>query len=203
VFFMRDPMKFPHFIRSQKNMQWDFWTHNPESAHRVTYLMGDRGLSRTWRHMNGYGSHTFMWVNGAGERFWVKDHFKTDQGWETFTNEEASRMDGYRRGLPPPRIGLSPDKMLLGRSFAHNDAQRNRIGTNLHQLPVNRPRVAVNTYMFDGQMAYEHSGARAVYAPNSTGPTQQGDNFMTACEGATVRTRRSHDLTHAHVPSIS
>ena len=90
VFFLRDPMKFPHFIRSQKrlpdsglrdnNMQWDFWTLNPESAHQVTYVMGDRGLPRTWRHMNGYGSHTFMWVNAAGERFWVKYHFKTDQG---------------------------------------------------------------------------------------------------------------------------
>jgi catalase len=60
--------------------------------------------------------------------------------------------------------------MLLGRSFAYNDAQRNRIGTNFHQLPVNRPRNgAPNTYMFDGQMTFEHSGAAAVYAPNSAG----------------------------------
>ena len=66
IFFVRDPMKFPHFIRSQKrlpdsglrdnHMQWDFWTNNPETAHQVTYLMGPRGLPRTWRHMNGYGS---------------------------------------------------------------------------------------------------------------------------------------------------
>ena len=73
VFFVRDPMKFPHFIRSQKrlpdsglrdnHMQWDFWTNNPETAHQVTYLMGDRGLPRTWRQMNGYGSHTYMWIN--------------------------------------------------------------------------------------------------------------------------------------------
>ena len=70
VFFVRDTMKFPHFIRSQKrrggsglrdnNMQWDFWSLNPESAHQVTYLMGDRGLPRSWRHMNGYGSHTCL-----------------------------------------------------------------------------------------------------------------------------------------------
>lgn len=66
-----------------------------------------------------------------------------------------------------PGIGLSPDKMLLGRAFAYHDAQRNRIGTNFHQLPVNRPKVPVNTYMFDGQMAYEHSGNTPVYAPNS------------------------------------
>ncbi|MGZ4752029.1 MAG: catalase, partial [Oryzihumus sp.] len=81
VFFIRDTMKFPHFIRSQKrrggsglrdnHMQWDFWTLNPESAHQVTYLMGDRGIPKTFRHMNGYGSHTYMWVNAAGEKFWV------------------------------------------------------------------------------------------------------------------------------------
>ena len=90
VFFVRDPMKFPHFIRSQKrlpdsglrdnHMQWDFWTSNPESAHQVTYLMGERGLPRSWRHMNGYGSHTYMWVNAQGEKFWVKYHFHTRQG---------------------------------------------------------------------------------------------------------------------------
>ena len=64
--------------------------------------------------------------------------------------------------------------MLLGRAFAYNDAQRNRIGTNFHQLPVNRPRVPVDSYMFDGQMAYEHSGNRPVYAPTpkaGPGPT--------------------------------
>src|SRR3546814_807408 len=104
VFFVRDPMKFPHFIRSQKrlpdsglrdnHMQWDFWSANPESAHQVTYVMGDRGLPRTWRHMNGYGSHTYMWVNAAGERFWVKYHFKTDQGWEFFDNQQAQDMAG-------------------------------------------------------------------------------------------------------------
>ena len=102
VFFIRDPMKFQHFIRSQKrradnnlrdhDMQWDFWTLSPESAHQVTWLMGDRGIPRTWRHMNGYTSHTYMWVNAAGERFWVKYHFKTDQGIEFFTQDEADQM---------------------------------------------------------------------------------------------------------------
>src|SRR5699024_12186506 len=89
---------------SDLHMQWDFWTNNPESAHQVTYLMGDRGLPRTWRHMNGYGSHTYMWVNAAGERFWVKYHFHTDQGMEFFTNQEAADMAGsdadfHRRDL--------------------------------------------------------------------------------------------------------
>merc|ERR1711969_511368 len=54
------------------NMQWDFWTLNPESAHQVTYLMGDRGIPTSYRQMNGYGSHTYMWVNEAGEKSWVK-----------------------------------------------------------------------------------------------------------------------------------
>src|SRR5690606_11966783 len=75
----------------------------------------------------------------------------------------------FSPGNAVPGIGLSPDKMLLGRAFAYNDAQRNRIGTNFHQLPVNQPKVPVNTYMFDGQMAYHHSGAAPVHAPNSGG----------------------------------
>jgi catalase len=114
VFFVRDPMKFPHFIRSQKRlpdsglrdatMQWDFWTHTPESAHQVTYLMGDRGLPRSWRTMNGYGSHTYMWINATGERSWVKYHFHTDQGVEHMTGAEAERIAGadadfHRRDL--------------------------------------------------------------------------------------------------------
>ncbi len=104
VFFVRDPMKFQHFIRSQKrradnhlrdhDMQWDFWTLSPESAHQVTWLMGDRGIPKTWRHMNGYSSHTYMWVNAAGEKFWVKYHFKTDQGIDFLTQEEADRLAG-------------------------------------------------------------------------------------------------------------
>ena len=102
VFFVKDPMKFQHFIRSQKrrldnnlrdhDMQWDFWTLSPESAHQVTWLMGDRGIPRTWRHMNGYSSHTYMWINAKGQRFWVKYHFKTDQGIEFFTQDEADQM---------------------------------------------------------------------------------------------------------------
>ena len=104
VFFIRDPIKFQNFIRSQKrlaannlrdpDMQWDFWTLSPESAHQVAYLMGDRGIPRSWRHMNGYSSHTYMWVNDAGERFWVKYHFKSDQGVESLTQAEADRIAG-------------------------------------------------------------------------------------------------------------
>ncbi len=104
VFFMRDPLKFQHFIRSQKrradtnlrdhDMQWDFWTLSPETAHQVTWLMGDRGIPRSWRHMDGFSSHTYMWVNAAGDRFWIKYHFKTDQGNEFLTQDEADRIAG-------------------------------------------------------------------------------------------------------------
>jgi catalase len=259
VFFIRDPMKFQHFIRSQKrradnnlrdhDMQWDFWTLSPESAHQVTWLMGDRGIPRTWRHMNGYTSHTYMWVNAQGEKFWVKYHFKTDQGIECFTQDEADQMaavdtdyhqrdlfehisdgdfpswtmhvqvmpfddaPGYRfnpfdltkvwpHGDYPlirvgtmtlnrnptdyhteieqaafqpnnlvPGIGISPDKMLLGRVFAYADAHRARIGVNYQQLPVNRPTSPVNSYSKDGAMRYDNV-SDPVYAPNSKGGPQ-------------------------------
>ncbi|MDQ3176412.1 MAG: catalase [Actinomycetota bacterium] len=104
VFFVRDTIKFSDFIHSQKrmpashlrdnNMQWDFWTGSPESAHQVTWLMGDRGIPKTWRHMNGYSSHTYSLVNEAGEKFWVKFHFKTDQGIDFLTQDEADELAG-------------------------------------------------------------------------------------------------------------
>ncbi|SNU00931.1 catalase [Ruaniaceae bacterium KH17] len=263
VFFLRDPMKFPDFIHSQKrlpdsglrsnNMQWDFWTLSPETAHQVTYLMGDRGLPKTWRHMNGYSSHTYMWVNEAGERFWVKYHFHTNQGVENITNDEAAKLagedaDAHRRDLfdaigrgdfpswtlsvqlmpyaeakdyrfnpfdltktwskkdyplhevgqltlnenptnhyaeieqaafspsnTVPGTGVSPDKMLLARVFSYPDAQRNRVGTNYNQLPVNAPVVPTNSYDKEGSMEFHHSGAAPVYAPNSYGRAYQDE----------------------------
>jgi catalase len=107
VFFIRDPQKFSDFIHSQKrrsdnhlhdhNMQWDFWTLRTESAHQVTFLMSDRGTPYSWRHMNGYGSHTFMWINAGGEKFWVKYHFKTDQGIKNFTDADAGSQTALDR----------------------------------------------------------------------------------------------------------
>ncbi|MHB8491311.1 MAG: catalase [Solirubrobacteraceae bacterium] len=114
VFFIRDASKFSDFIHSQKrmpdsglrsnDMQWDFWTLSPESAHQVAILMSDRGTPRTWRNMNGYGSHTYSWINAAGKCFWVKYHFKTVQGIECFSEAEAAAMaaedaDFHRRDL--------------------------------------------------------------------------------------------------------
>ncbi|MDP9847339.1 catalase [Streptosporangium lutulentum] len=102
IFFIRDPQKFSDFIHSQKrradtnlrdhNMQWDFWTNSPESAHQVTFLMTDRGTPTSWRHMHGFGSHTFLWYNAAGEKFWIKYHFRTDQGVKNFTDAEAGAV---------------------------------------------------------------------------------------------------------------
>ncbi|OFT25014.1 catalase [Brevibacterium sp. HMSC08F02] len=259
TFFIRDGIKFPDFIHSQKrlgdsglrdaDMQWDFWTLSPESSHQVTYLMGDRGLPRTWRNMNGYGSHTYQWINEAGERFWVKYHFLTQQGEENMTAEEAEKLAGsdaeyHRRDLfnsikdgnfpkwdmyvqimpyeeaktyrlnpfdltktwpkaDYPRIkvgtltlnrnpqnffqeieqaaftpgnqvpgtGISPDKMLMARVFSYPDAQRNRVGTNYNQLPVNQPRATeAKNYMHEGHMNYAITPAEhRVYSPHSYG----------------------------------
>jgi catalase len=104
IFFIRDPLKFPDFIHSQKvdpftNQQeaenvWDFFSHSPEATHQFTWLFGDRGLPASHRHMNGYGSHTFQWVNAEGERFWVKFHFKTDQGIRCLTPEQSAAVAG-------------------------------------------------------------------------------------------------------------
>ncbi|HEX6448714.1 MAG TPA: catalase [Trebonia sp.] len=259
VFFLRDPMKFQHFIRSQKrradsglrdnDMQWDFWTLSPESAHQVTYLMGDRGVPRTWRHMNGYSSHTYSWVNAAGEIFWVKYHFISDQGIEFLTQAEADELAGVdsdyhqrdlftsiQRGEYPswtlkvqimpfedaktyrfnpfdltkvwphedyplhevgkltlnrnpvdhhsqieqlsfepnnqvPGTGLSPDKMLLARGFSYADAHRARLGVNYKQIPVNAPKVEVNSYSTAGAMRIRLA-TDPVYAPNSYGGPQ-------------------------------
>jgi catalase len=257
VFFIRDASKFSDFIHSQKRqpdtglrsneMQWDFWTLMPESAHQVTILMSDRGIPRSYRQMHGYSSHTYSWVNAKGERFWVKYHFKSEQGIANLGLSEAAAIasgdpDSYRRDLweaivagdapewrlevqimpfdeaasyrfnpfdltkvwphadyPPiplgrlvldrnpgnhfaeveqaafspanlvPGIGLSPDKMLMGRVFSYHDTHLHRIGTNYEQLPINAPRCPVHSYAQDGAMTYRHSGGQAVYAPNSFG----------------------------------
>ena len=256
IFFIKDPMKFQHFIRSQKrradnnlrdhDMQWDFWTLSPESAHQVAWLMGDRGIPRTWRHMNGYSSHTYLWENAHGVKHWVKYHFVSDQGIECFTQHEADQMasadtDHHTRDLYEaidagdhpswtlkvqlmpyddatsyrynpfdltkvwphedhplrevgrltlnrnpvdhhteieqaafepnslvPGIGLSPDRMLLARSFAYSDAHRYRIGANYKQVPVNAPTVPTHSYSKDGAMRVQPV-RDPVYAPNSYG----------------------------------
>ena len=107
VFFVRDAYKFPDFIHTQKRdpqtnlrsntAMWDFWSLSPESLHQVTILMSDRGLPKSLRNVNGYGSHTYSLINSKNERFWVKFHFKTLQGIETLTNKEAESIVGKDR----------------------------------------------------------------------------------------------------------
>ncbi|WP_419777427.1 catalase [Malaciobacter marinus] len=107
VFFVRDAYKFPDFIHTQKrhpqtNLRsntaaWDFWSLSPESLHQVTILMSNRGLPKSYRHINGYGSHTYSLINEKNERFWVKFHFKTMQGIETITDKEAEEIVGKDR----------------------------------------------------------------------------------------------------------
>lgn len=107
VFFIRDPIKFPDFVRTQKrhpktNMRsttamWDFWSQAPEAMHQITILFSDRGLPQGYRHINGYGSHTYSFINANNERFWVKFHFKNKQGHKHWTNKEAGEIIGENR----------------------------------------------------------------------------------------------------------
>jgi catalase len=102
VFFIRDPIKFPDFIHTQKrnpqsnlkdpDMFWDFLSQTPEAAHQVSILFSDRGTPDGYRHMNGYSSHTFRWVNDKGEGFWVKLHFKTDQGIKNLSASDSGKL---------------------------------------------------------------------------------------------------------------
>ncbi|MCM3643468.1 catalase KatA [Priestia aryabhattai] len=104
VFFIRDAIKFPDFIHTQKRdprthlknptAVWDFWSLSPESLHQVSILMSDRGIPATLRHMHGFGSHTFKWVNAEGDGVWVKYHFKTEQGVKNLAPDVAAKIAG-------------------------------------------------------------------------------------------------------------
>ncbi|MEI2330186.1 catalase KatA, partial [Priestia megaterium] len=104
VFFIRDGIKFPDFIHTQKRdprthlknptAVWDFWSLSPESLHQVSILMSDRGIPATLRHMHGFGSHTFKWVNAEGDGVWVKYHFKTEQGVKNLSPDVAAKLAG-------------------------------------------------------------------------------------------------------------
>ena len=104
VFFIRDPLKFPDFIHTQKRhpqtnlknaqMMWDFWSHSPEALHQVTILFSDRGIPDGYRHMHGFGSHTYSLLSADGRRTWVKWHFKTQQGIKNLAPADAARIAG-------------------------------------------------------------------------------------------------------------
>ncbi|MDO4242584.1 MAG: catalase [Actinomyces sp.] len=107
VFFIRDPRQFPDLNKAVKrdprtNMRsalnnWDYWTLLPEALHQVTIVMSDRGIPASYRHMHGFGSHTYSFWNADGERFWVKFHFKTQQGIKNLTDAEAAELVGRDR----------------------------------------------------------------------------------------------------------
>lgn len=141
VFFVRDALKFSDFIHSQKRhprtgmwdntMQWDFWSLSPESLHQVTILFSDRGIPASYRHMNGYSSHTYSLWNAKGERFWVKWHLKTMQGIKCLTNDEASKIAGE---------DLDYHRRDLYSAIERKDYPRWRV-----QIQV-MPELAANTY---------------------------------------------------------
>ncbi len=107
VFFIRDPLKFPDFIHTQKrhpqtNLRsataaWDFWSQHPESLHQIMILFSDRGLPTDYRHINGYGSHTYSFINSDNQRSWIKFHFKTQQGHQFYTDQQAEKIVGKTR----------------------------------------------------------------------------------------------------------
>jgi catalase len=190
IFFIRDPIKFQNFIRSQKrlaannlrdaDMQWDFWTLSPESAHQVTYLMGDRGIPGSWRHMNGYSSHTYMWVNDAGERFWVKYHFKTNQGIENLTQAEADRIAGedgdyHQRDLYEAiERGAFPSWSLKMQIMGFEEAKTYRFNPfDLTKVwpHADYPLVDVGTLTLNRNVTDYHTEMeQAAFQPNNTVP---------------------------------
>jgi catalase len=258
VFFLRDPLRFPdlnHAVkrdpktnrRSPQN-NWDFWSMLPEALHQVTITMSDRGIPASYRHMHGFGSHTYSMINAKNERVWVKYHLTTQQGILNLTDKEAADIiandreshqkdlfEAIERGEYPrwtlfiqtmteqqakdhyenpfdiskiwrhkefplqevgvlelnrnpenyfadveqaafnpanivPGLGLSPDKLLQGRLFSYGDAQRYRLGVNLHQIPVNAPKTGYHAYHRDGPMRVDGNyGSTTTYQPNSVG----------------------------------
>jgi catalase len=142
-------------IKRGEHPSWTLSVQVMPYADAKNYRFNPFDLTKTWPHadypLKKVGTMT---LNRNPENFFAQI-------------EQAA----FSPGNTVPGIVLSPDKKQLGRAFAYNDAQRNRIGTNFHQLPVNRPKVPVNTYMFDGHMAFEHSGKAPVYATNSGGRT--------------------------------
>ncbi|AEF37987.1 catalase KatE [Mycolicibacter sinensis] len=190
VFFFRDPMKFQHFIRSQKrlvasnlrdhHMQWDFWTLSPESAHQVTYLMGDRGLPRSWRHMNGYGSHTYSWSNAAGEIFWVKYHFISDQGVENLSQEDGERLAGsdadyHQRDLYDAiERGDHPSWAVKVQIMPFEDAKTYRLNPfDLTKVwpHADYPLIDVGRFTLDRNVAdYHNEIEQAAFEPSNTVP---------------------------------
>lgn len=255
VFFIRDAIKFPDVIHSLKPSPvtnlidpqrfWDFISLTPEATHMITWLYSDRGTIKDYTKMDGFGVNTYVWVNKNGDRKWIKYHFKTKQGIETLSRDEAIELAGKNPNIstenlrqdiedgkkieyelcvqimdpkdaymldfdplddtkvwdeekyPLMKIGVltlnknpenffaqveqsafcpsnvirgvefSDDKMLTGRTFSYLDTQRYRLGINFMQLPINKPKVKVNSTTQDGAMTYDFNTSDTNYLPNS------------------------------------
>ena len=261
VFFLRDPLKFPDLNHAVKrdprtnlrsaNNNWDFWTLLPEALHQVTITMSPRGIPASYRHMHGFGSHTYSFYDKDNRRTWVKFHLRTQQGIKNLTDAEAEALVGkdreshqrdlydaiergdfprwtmyvqlmteeearnyklnpfdltkvwYHKDFPLHEVGVlelnrnpenyyadveqsafnpmnivegigfSPDKMLQGRLFSYGDAQRYRLGVNLMEIPVNKPRCPYHAFHRDGRMRTDGNyGSAKSYEPNSYGEWQ-------------------------------
>ena len=190
IFFVRDGIKFPDFIHSQKRlpgsgmrdntMQWDFWTQSPESAHQVTYLMGPRGIPKTYRHMNGYGSHTYQWSNEAGERFWIKYHFISDQGVEGLTGPEAEEIagkdaDAHRRDLYDSiEKGEFPSWTMYVQVMPYEDAKTYRFNPFDVTKTISQkdyPRIKVGKFTLNqNPLNYFAQIEQAAFSPSNTVP---------------------------------
>ncbi len=143
IFFIRDPLKFSDFIRTQKRdpgthlkphwRRWDYWSLSPEALHQVMFLYGDRGTPVSARFMNGYGSHTYSFWNARGERHWVKFHFKTQQGIKNFSDADAARMTGEDPDFSTQDViqainrGENPKWTLFVQVMSEKDADTCRI----------------------------------------------------------------------------
>ena len=190
VFFVRDAMKFQHFIRSQKrradtgmrdnDMQWDFWTLSPETAHQVAWLMGDRGIPKNWRLMNGYGSHTYSWINADSQISWVKYHFISEQGVEFLTQDEADRLAGvdgdyHQRDLYEAiKRGDYPSWTLKMQIMAFDDAKRYRFNPfDLTKVwpHADYPFIEVGKLTLDRNFTDHHTEIeQAAFEPNNQVP---------------------------------
>ena len=218
VFFIKDGIKFPDFIHSQKqdpytNHQepdnvWDFFSHSPEATHQFVILFSDRGIPASYRHMDGFGSHTFQWVNAEGERHWVKFHFKTDQGIRSLTSEEAAesaaRINHCHKDLRDAiETGEFPSWTLKVQVMPEADARdlslqpvRPHQGLAARGLPADRDRQA-------GARPQPRQLLRRGRAGGlRSGPLRAGRRPVARQDapGASVRVRRRAPLPARHQP---
>ena len=209
VFFLRDPKKFidlnhvvkrdPHTNMHSAQSNWDFWSSLPEALHQVTIVMSDRGIPASYRHMHGFGSHTFSLINEDNERVWVKFHLKTNQGIKNLTDAEAGQIiagdrESHQRDLfnaiergefPSWRFCVQIMDEATAKNYKENPFDITKtwsqkefplieVGVNHNHIPVNRPRCPYAEFHRDGMMRTDGNfGGTIGYEPNSYGQWQQ------------------------------